>query len=188
MNSYAMYRIAETLRVLLFMTLAIVIFNFYPLTAIMIVMLALLNDGAILSIAYDNVTYRNQPEAWNMRLVLGIATVLGLVGPDRRVRALLPRRPNFSSRPSRTPNDDVPHAVGCWAFDDLPDPYSRPVVVHAPGVDTVGGGNRHSDRGDAHFGLWRLARDAARLEVCRDRLGLRLRLVPRDGSGEAARL
>ena len=63
------------------MTLAIVIFNFHPLTAIMIVMLALLNDGAILSIAYDNVTYRNQPEAWNMRLVLGIATVLGLVGP-----------------------------------------------------------------------------------------------------------
>jgi H+-transporting ATPase len=81
MNSYAMYRIAETLRVLLFMTLAIVVFNFYPLTAIMIVMLALLNDGAILSIAYDNVIYRNQPEAWNMRLVLGIATVLGLVGP-----------------------------------------------------------------------------------------------------------
>ena len=81
MNSYAMYRIAETLRVLLFMTLAIIIFNFHPLTAIMIVMLALLNDGAILSIAYDNVTYRNQPEAWNMRLVLGIATVLGLVGP-----------------------------------------------------------------------------------------------------------
>ncbi|PPQ33500.1 plasma-membrane proton-efflux P-type ATPase [Rhodopila globiformis] len=81
MNSYAMYRIAETLRVLLFMTLAIVVFNFYPLTAIMIVMLALLNDGAILSIAYDNVVYRNQPEAWNMRVVLGIATVLGLVGP-----------------------------------------------------------------------------------------------------------
>ena len=81
MNSYAMYRIAETLRVLLFMTLAIVVFNFYPLTAIMIVMLALLNDGAILSIAYDNVIYRNQPEAWNMRVVLGIATVLGLVGP-----------------------------------------------------------------------------------------------------------
>ena len=81
MNSYAMYRIAETLRVLLFMTLAILIFNFYPLTAVMIVMLALLNDGAILSIAYDNVHYKDAPEAWNMRLVLGIATVLGLVGP-----------------------------------------------------------------------------------------------------------
>lgn len=55
MNSHAIYRIAETLRVLLFMTLAILVFGFYPLTAVMIVMLALLNDGAILSIAYDNV-------------------------------------------------------------------------------------------------------------------------------------
>jgi H+-transporting ATPase len=81
MNSYAMYRIAETLRVLLFMTIAILVFNFYPVTAIMIVMIALLNDGAILSIAYDNVRYRMKPEAWNMRLVLGISTVLGIVGP-----------------------------------------------------------------------------------------------------------
>lgn len=52
-----------------------------PLTAVMIVMLALLSDGAILSIAYDNVHDKNAPEAWNMRLVLGIATVLGIVGP-----------------------------------------------------------------------------------------------------------
>jgi len=80
MNSYAIYRIAETLRVLLFMTLAIIVFNFYPLTAVMIVMLALLNDGAILSIAYDNVHYKDKPEAWNMRMVLGIATVLGVIG------------------------------------------------------------------------------------------------------------
>ncbi|MGA9539060.1 MAG: plasma-membrane proton-efflux P-type ATPase [Desulfobacterales bacterium] len=81
MNSYAIYRIAETLRVLLFMTAAILIFNFYPLTAVMIVMLALLNDGAILSIAYDNVHYKDKPEAWNMRMVLGVATVLGVIGP-----------------------------------------------------------------------------------------------------------
>jgi len=80
MNSYAIYRIAETLRVLFFMTLAILVFNFYPVTAVMIVMLALLNDGAILSIAYDNVHYKNKPEAWNMRLVLGISTVLGVIG------------------------------------------------------------------------------------------------------------
>jgi H+-transporting ATPase len=80
MNSYAIYRIAETLRVLLFMTLAILVFNFYPLTAVMIVMLALLNDGAILSIAYDNVHYKDEPEAWNMPVVLGIATVLGVIG------------------------------------------------------------------------------------------------------------
>ena len=80
MNSYAIYRIAETLGVLLFMTLSILIFNFYPLTAVMIVMLALLNDGAILSIAYDHVHYSNKPETWNMRLVLGIASVIGVIG------------------------------------------------------------------------------------------------------------
>jgi H+-transporting ATPase len=80
MNSYAMYRIAETLRVLFFMTLAILVFNFYPLTAVMIVMLALLNDGAILSIAYDNVHYKNKPESWNMRMVLGVSTALGIIG------------------------------------------------------------------------------------------------------------
>jgi H+-transporting ATPase len=81
MNSYAIYRIAETLRVLLFVTASILIFNFFPLTAVMIVMLALLNDGAILTIAYDNVHYSDRPEAWNMRLVLGVSTVLGIIGP-----------------------------------------------------------------------------------------------------------
>ncbi|MCA9237082.1 MAG: plasma-membrane proton-efflux P-type ATPase, partial [Planctomycetales bacterium] len=80
MNSYAIYRIAETIRVLFLMTLSIIVFNFYPVTAVMIVMLALLNDGAILSIAYDKVRYRDEPESWNMRLVLGIATVLGISG------------------------------------------------------------------------------------------------------------
>jgi H+-transporting ATPase len=80
MQSYAIYRIAETIRVLLFMTLAILVFNFYPVTAVMIVLLALLNDGAILSIAYDRVRYSNAPEAWDMRRVLGIATVLGVAG------------------------------------------------------------------------------------------------------------
>ncbi len=80
MNSYAIYRIAETIRVLLFMTLSILVFNFYPVTAVMIVLLALLNDGAILSIAYDNVNPSNKPEAWNMHRVLNIATVLGIAG------------------------------------------------------------------------------------------------------------
>lgn len=80
MNSYAIYRITETIRVLLFMTLSILVFNFYPVTAVMIVLLALLNDGAILSIAYDNVRCSERPEAWNMRLVLGTASVLGVAG------------------------------------------------------------------------------------------------------------
>ncbi|MGB8264511.1 MAG: plasma-membrane proton-efflux P-type ATPase [Dehalococcoidales bacterium] len=80
MTNYAIYRIAETIRVLLFLTLAILIFNFYPVTAIMIVLLAIMNDGAMLAIAYDNVLYSNQPETWNMRQVLGISSILGIFG------------------------------------------------------------------------------------------------------------
>jgi len=80
MNSYTLYRIAETIRVLFFMTLSIIVFNFYPVTAIMIVLLALLNDFPIMTVAFDNVKYSNEPQKWDMNLVLTISTVLGIVG------------------------------------------------------------------------------------------------------------
>jgi H+-transporting ATPase len=80
MQSYAIYRIAETIRVLFFIALSIIAFNLYPVTAIMIVLLALLNDAPIMSIAYDNVKYSNEPEKWNMRIVLGAGTFLGFIG------------------------------------------------------------------------------------------------------------
>jgi len=80
MTNYAIYRIAETIRVLLFMSLAILVFDFYPVTPVMIVLLALLNDGAILSIAYDNVRPSKEPRRWDFRLVLGLGTVLGVAG------------------------------------------------------------------------------------------------------------
>ncbi len=80
MTNYAIYRIAETIRVLLFLSVVILAFNIYPVTAIMIVLLAILNDGAILTIAYDNVHYSNRPQVWNMRSVMGIATILGVYG------------------------------------------------------------------------------------------------------------
>ncbi len=80
MNNYAIYRIAETIRVLFFIALSIIVFNFYPVTAVMIVLLALLNDAPILAIAYDRVLYSPEPEKWDMRLVLAMATLLGIVG------------------------------------------------------------------------------------------------------------
>jgi len=80
MNNYATYRIAETIRVLIFLTLSIIIFNFYPLTAVMIVILALLNDLPIMMIAYDNTKPLNRPASWEMNKVLTIAAVLGLAG------------------------------------------------------------------------------------------------------------
>ncbi len=80
MNNYSIYRIAETIRVLIFLTAAILIFNFYPLTAAMIVILALLNDIPIMMIAYDNVKIREKPVRWDMREVLVVASLLGITG------------------------------------------------------------------------------------------------------------
>jgi len=80
MKSYTIYRIAETIRVILFMTLAIVIFNFYPITALMIIMLALLNDIPILAIAYDNTKVDNKPVRWDMKEMLVLSSWLGIAG------------------------------------------------------------------------------------------------------------
>ncbi len=80
MTSYAVYRIAETMRLLLFMTASILIFNFYPVTAIMVVLLALLNDLPIMMIAYDNAPVAEAPVRWDMGRVLTIATALGVYG------------------------------------------------------------------------------------------------------------
>jgi H+-transporting ATPase len=80
MTNYSIYRICETIRVLFFITASIVVFNFYPVTPLMIVLLAILNDIPIMTIAYDNVKYSSQPEKWNMRILLGIATFLGIIG------------------------------------------------------------------------------------------------------------
>ena len=80
MTNYAIYRINETIRVLLFVTLSILAFQFYPVTALMIVLLALLNDMPIMTIAYDNVRHSSTPERWNMRALLSIASFLGVLG------------------------------------------------------------------------------------------------------------
>jgi len=80
MTNYSIYRISETIRVLLFITVTIIAFQVYPVTALMIVLLAILNDLPVITIAYDNVKFSNFPESWNMRQVLEIATFLGTIG------------------------------------------------------------------------------------------------------------
>ncbi len=80
MNSYAVYRITETIRIMFFVVAAMVAFNFYPINTIMIILLALLNDLPIMTIAKDNTWLDPNPARWDMRRVLTISTVLGLIG------------------------------------------------------------------------------------------------------------
>ena len=80
MESYAVYRIAETVRVLIFLTLCIVVLNFYPVTALMIVVLAILNDLPVMMIAFDNAPVAQMPVRWQMNRILIIASILGVLG------------------------------------------------------------------------------------------------------------
>jgi len=80
MESYIIYRIAETIRILFFIELCILLLGIYPITALMIVLLAILNDIPILAIAYDNVVETKHPAKWKMKEVLLISTIIGFVG------------------------------------------------------------------------------------------------------------
>ena len=121
MTCYATYRIAETMRVLLFMTATIIVFNFYPVTAVMIVLLAILNDIPIMMIAYDNAPWRRKPVRWDMaprpddehRLSASMACsrASDCSGSPRISRAC--RAPDRADL-------DLPEAVGGGTHDDLP--------------------------------------------------------------------
>ncbi|NPA52574.1 MAG: plasma-membrane proton-efflux P-type ATPase [Aquificae bacterium] len=80
MEAYTIYRIAETIRVVIFMALSIMIFQFYPVTALMIIILALLNDIPILSIAYDNAKISPKPVRWDIHEINIMAFWLGIAG------------------------------------------------------------------------------------------------------------
>ncbi len=80
MKGYATFRIAETIRIILFLSLSILVFDFYPLTATMIVILALLNDVPVMMIAYDNAPVTRTVQRWNMREVIIVSIVLGITG------------------------------------------------------------------------------------------------------------
>jgi H+-transporting ATPase len=83
MTSYAIYRITETIRIMFFVVLTMVVFNFYPITTVMIILLALLNDLPIMTIAYDRTWLEQQPVHWAMRRVLTVSTTLGLMASWR---------------------------------------------------------------------------------------------------------
>jgi H+-transporting ATPase len=80
MLSYATFRIAETTRMVVFIAGTIVLLGIYPVTAIMVALLAILNDIPIMTIATDNTLTSRQPVRWNMRWVLADASILGVTG------------------------------------------------------------------------------------------------------------
>ena len=79
MMSYTVYRIAMTIDIMVFVVAAMITFNYFPLTAMMIIILALLDDIPIMTIAYDNTYLSPKPVRWEMHRVLTVSTVLGFL-------------------------------------------------------------------------------------------------------------
>ena len=111
-------------------------------------MLALLNDGAILSIAYDKVINRMKPEAWDMRMVLGISTVLGVIGVVSAFGLFYLGERVFKLDRAHIQTLDVSQTVGRRSSDDFPHPHARAVLVHTSRQSLV-------DRGIPARKFWR---------------------------------
>ena len=79
MMSYTVYRIAMTISIMVFVVAAMLVYNVFPLTAMMIIILALLDDIPIMTIAYDNTFLSPTPVRWEMNRVLSVSTVLGFL-------------------------------------------------------------------------------------------------------------
>jgi H+-transporting ATPase len=78
MMSYIIYRIAMSIDIMLFVVLASLVFSFFPLTAIMLVVLALLDDVPIMTIAYDNTEPAPNPVRWNRARSFTVSITLGV--------------------------------------------------------------------------------------------------------------
>lgn len=78
MMSYMLYRVAMTVAIMFFVVTAVVCYGFFPLSAVMIIALALLDDLPIMTIAYDNATAVPKPVKWDMPRVFLISSTLGI--------------------------------------------------------------------------------------------------------------
>jgi H+-transporting ATPase len=99
MQNYCIYRIACTLQLLIFFFISMVsidptnyhynkcwnsdyyspkkISSVFTLPVITLVIITILNDGTIISIAYDKVTVSKTPNKWNLYLIFSISLLLG---------------------------------------------------------------------------------------------------------------
>ncbi len=87
--NYVLFRVSMTLDIMFVVVLATILLGFSPLTPVMIIMLALLDDVPIMTIAYDNTLLPKSPVRWNMRRLLFGASLMGLLSAAQTFGLLL---------------------------------------------------------------------------------------------------
>jgi H+-transporting ATPase len=94
MSNFITYRISATLQLLLFFFIAVFAFppveyqqppgaepfpDFFHMPVLMLMLITLLNDGTLITIAYDYAKASQTPNKWNLRVLFTASTVLGVV-------------------------------------------------------------------------------------------------------------
>lgn len=78
--TYSLYRISESLRLIVSIAVLGIIYLQYPMTPIQILILALLNDLPIISLAYDRVHIASKPAKINAKKKTLLGSLYGLTG------------------------------------------------------------------------------------------------------------
>ncbi len=78
--SYSVYRMSESLRLIVTIVILGVFYRAYPLTPLQIIIIALFNDIPIISLAFDRVKNTTRPSKIKVRKRFIISSVYGLVG------------------------------------------------------------------------------------------------------------
>lgn len=77
---YSLYRISESLRLIVTITILGIFYKVYPLTALQIILLALLNDIPIISLASNRVNIPSRPAKINAKKRFTLSCLYGLAG------------------------------------------------------------------------------------------------------------
>jgi H+-transporting ATPase len=94
-TNFITYRISATLQLLLFFFIAVFVFHpssfdqppdaeepwpdFFHMPVLMLMLITLLNDGTLITIAYDNAKANTTPDRWNLPVTFLISSTLGAV-------------------------------------------------------------------------------------------------------------
>ncbi len=78
--AYSIYRVSESLRLVVTIVILGVAYKVFPLTAVHIILLAFLNDIPIIALAFDRVKTANRPAKINVKKRFILSSLFGLTG------------------------------------------------------------------------------------------------------------
>jgi len=78
--NYSVYRLSESFRLIVTVTVLGLLFRAYPLTPVQLILLALLNDLPIVSLAFDRVKYAMRPQKINVKERMVLSVLFGVAG------------------------------------------------------------------------------------------------------------